>query len=411
MRQILLDNRGSAAELALRLAWNAGLSREELYQLTWGDISLTERQLRLPDRTVPLAEEEARCLKDRAGTVRGQASEYLMVSDRNHTRMLPQSISRVARQALDRGGLTGFTLVDLRQDYVIRLLAEHDWPYVARISGTAVSTLYANYSAYYTRGKGVKLERSVSPRPDEARLWRLIESEGDSVPGLALWMAWRLELRMQELLDLTWDRVDLDHRRITLADRQVSFDGELADRLRRVRAARAPDSDPHVLLTPRAQKPYDFARLSRSLRTVLIQGGLEDVSFRDILLDARREQEDTAILRRAAERGCVTRNDVMDLLSLSKHQAHHRLAALVERGELVRVGVKCFPPGAVVPPEEQYAVLRDHLSAVGSAYRKELADLLGLDGSQCAAVLRRLTAEGRLVKNGQLYSLPEPERG
>lgn len=410
MRQILLDNRGSAAELALRLAWNAGLSREEMYQLTWGDISLSEGQLRLPDRTVPLAAEEVHCLEDRAGTVRGQAGDYLMTSDRNHTRMLPQSISRVARQALDRGGLTGLTLVDLRQDYVIRLLAEHDWPYVARVSGTAVSTLYANYSAYYTRGKGVKPEKAVSRRPDEARLWQLIEDEGDSVPGLALWMAWKLELRMQELLDLTWDRVDLEHRRITLADRQVPFGPELAERLRRVRRARAEGEDPHVLLTPQSRRPYDFARLSRSLRTVLIQGGLEDVSFRDVLLDARREQEDAAILRRAAERGCVTRNDVMEQLGLSRHQAHHRLTALVERGELVRVGVKCFPAGAVVPPEEQYAVLRAHLEKVGSAYRKELADLLGLDGSQCGTVLRRLAAEGRLVKNGQLYSLPETER-
>lgn len=403
MEQLLRDERGTAAELALRLAWQAGLSREEMYGLTWSDVSGSE--LRLMDRTVPLGEDLRVCLEARAGSGRGQASEYLMSSDRNHTRMLPQSISRVARQALDRGGLTGITLVDLRQDYVIRLLAEHDWPYVARVSGTAVSTLYANYSAYYANGRGVKPEKHT--RPDGEALQRLIEREGDSSAGLALWMAWKLELRMQELLALTWDQVDLECGTLTLPDRRVPMDPDFTDRLRQVRAARPAGEDSHVLLTPQSRRPYDFARLSRTLRTALIRGGLEGVSFRDILPDAKRAQEDAQILRLAEEQGSVTRNGAARELGLTPSQAHNRLTALVERGELVRIGLKCFLPGAVVPPEEQYEVLRAHLSVVGSAYRKELAELLRLDGNQCGVILRRLAAEGKLVKRGQVYSLPE----
>lgn len=405
MEQLLRDERGTAAELALRLAWQAGLSREEMYGLTWSDVSGSE--LRLPDRTVPLGEDLRACLEARAGSGRGQASEYLMASDRNHTRMLPQSISRVARQALDRGGLTGITLVDLRQDYVIRLLAEHDWPYVARVSGTAVSTLYANYSAYYANGRGVKPEKHA--RPDGDALQRLIEREGDSSAGLALWMAWKLELRMQELLALTWDQVDLEGGALALPDRRVPMDPAFSDRLRQVRASRPAGEDPHVLLTPQSRRPYDFARLSRTLRTALIRGGLEGVSFRDILPDAKRAQEDAQILRLAEEQGSVTRNGAARELGLTPSQAHNRLTALVERGELVRIGLKCFLPGAVVPPEEQYEVLRAHLSVVGSAYRKELAELLRLDGNQCGVILRRLAAEGKLVKRGQVYSLPEEE--
>jgi len=406
MQQILKDNRGSVAELALRLAWNAGLSREEMYNLKWSDISPSEKMIYLPDRAVPIEDEEVLCLERRIKTGRGRSSEYLMASDRNHTHMAPQSISRAARDALNRGGLTDITLVDLRQDYVIRLLEKHDWPYVAKVSGTAVATLYAQYGKYYTNGRGVKPERKKT-KPDEFKLWKIVEAEGSSCEGLSLWMAWKLGMQMQEIIDLTWEQVDLNKGIIVLPDRQIEMTTEFVKRLSDVKKGRDPESDPHVLLTPRSKHPYDLARLSRILRTVMIRGGLEGVSFKDIVPDAKRENEDERILRCAMKHGSVTRNDVIKLLGLTKNQAFNRLRALVDRGELIKIGAKYFVPGTVVPPEEQYEVLSAHLEVVGSSFRKELADILHLDGKQCSVILRKLVAEGKLVRKGQLYTLPE----
>lgn len=407
MRRILLDNQGSIAEVTLRLAWNAGLSREEMYNLKWSDISLSERMICLPDRAVPLEDDEVLCLEKRANWFWRKCSEYLMVSDRDHTHMHLMSISRVARNALDAGGLQGITLVDLRQDYVIRLLKEHDWAYVARVSGNAVSTLYANYSEYYANGRGIKPTKASQAKPNEIKLWKIIEAEGSSTAGLALWMAWKLGLQMQELVELTWEQVDLNKGVIMLPGRQVEVSPEFVKRLSEVKEGRGPESLPYVLLTPKSQQPYDLARMSRVLRTVMIRGGLEDVSFKDIALDEKRTNEDETILRYATEQGSVTRNEVMTLLNQGKVPALKRLNALVERGELVRVGVKCYIPGTVVPPEEHYEVIRAHLETVGRAFRAELADLLHVSGNQCGVVLRKLVAEGKLVKTGQIYSLPE----
>ena len=62
----------------------------------------------------------------------------MVASGRSGDRMQPESISRLARRALDRGGLAGVQLMDLRHDWILRCLKEQDWPTVARISGVAV---------------------------------------------------------------------------------------------------------------------------------------------------------------------------------------------------------------------------------------------------------------------------------
>ncbi len=61
-------------------------------------------------------------------------------SDRRCRPMPPESISRLARTALNDAGLADLTLGDLRRDFIIRQLEQHDWPYAARVSGISVST-------------------------------------------------------------------------------------------------------------------------------------------------------------------------------------------------------------------------------------------------------------------------------
>lgn len=50
----------------LRLAWQAGLSREEIAGLTWPQVDLTDSVLYLSDRTVPLEGDTLNCLRQGA---------------------------------------------------------------------------------------------------------------------------------------------------------------------------------------------------------------------------------------------------------------------------------------------------------------------------------------------------------
>jgi integrase len=400
LRRLLEGTQTGPEAMILRLALMEGLSREEIAGLTWDAVSFQEDRLELPDRTVPLSP-ELRPWLWRAWEAR--ACSCVVASGRSGDRMQPESISRLARKALDRGGMAGVRLMDLRHDWIIRRLSELDWPTVARISGVEVPALQARFGKYIP-------EKRPAPRPaaaevDEFKLWKVLQSEKSSPAGLALWLAWQMGLQAQEIIALTWDQVEADC--IRLPDRTTPLTNTVRRLLQETRARRQPGADPHVLLTEQSQRPLDLPRLSRLTRAALIRGGMEHVRLMDLRKNAGRESGDAVLLDRVLTQGSISRGDVMELLGLSKTAAYSRLHRLTEQKRLVRVGGKYYLPGTVVPPEEQAAVVRAYLEREGFAYRQDLAAVLRVEGRQCALILKHLVEAGELVQQGQKYLLPE----
>ena len=296
MAQLLAEQTQTAAGLILRLAWRQGLTREEIQRLTWNDVDFSAHQLRLPDRTIPLETETEDCLRRQAERP-DPPTPFVVVSDRRRQQMPPESISRLARKTLDRAGLGGISLMDLRHDFIIRHLESHDWPYVARISGIAVPTLYAVFSDYLPEGR----QKDSRPRRevDGFLMWKLLQAEGSSPVGLALWMGWKLGMQVREMTALTWDQVDLDRGLVRLPDRDLALGVTLRRLLRAAAGRRRPGEDPHVLLTPNSRRPLDQPRLSKMVRTALIRGGMEHISLGDLCREERRENEDARLLEAA----------------------------------------------------------------------------------------------------------------
>ena len=195
MRRILDRYSDSPEGIILRLAWLEGLSREEIAALTWDQVQFEGNALTLPDRTVPLAPSAEDCLRERH-RLYAQRDPHVIISDRYQWPMPPESVSRLARTALDTEGQKD-SLKDLRQDFVIRQLQTHDWTYAARVSGMAVSTLRGSFSPYFPNPAAP--ENPLAQR-DEAEylLWRVIQQEGSSPAGLALWMGWKLQMRPEK---------------------------------------------------------------------------------------------------------------------------------------------------------------------------------------------------------------------
>ena len=402
MRRVLEAEPISPEGIILRLAWQQGLSRDEISALTWEMVSFLDDRLELPDRMIPLDPEVRACLW-RLFQAHSEVSPYVVLSSRDRTPLRPESISRLVRQALDREGQTAVRLMDLRHDWIIRQLADKDWPSVARISGVEVPALQARFAAYAPEKKPV---RRTAAHVDEFKLWKVLQTERDTPAGLALWLAWQLGLQAQEIVALTWDQVDGDCLR--LPDREVPLTNALRRLLEDTRR-RVPAGEPHVLLTEHSRKPMDLPRLSRVTRAALIRGGMEDVLLRDLRRDEGREDEESRLLSLAAAQGMLDRGDVMDLLDLSKTAAYTRLRRLTERGKLVRIGGKYYLPGDVVPPEKHLETIRAYLEQFGFAYRQDIADLLHIQRKQCALILRRMVERGELAQSGQKYYLPGTE--
>lgn len=406
LSRVLEQKRGTLCEIILRLAWELGLTREEIRHLKWQDISAAEGLVRLPDRSIPMEDALAQCLEQRAFLC-GRHTEYVVTGERGEAPMQAPSISRIVRTAFDaEKALEDISLKDLRYDFIIRKLARHPWSYVAKISGMAATTMYTIFSDYMPENPPAEPSPEPTVKPDEFFVWRIVKAEGNSPVAVALWMAWRHCMDSGEIIALTWDDLDLKMGLIRLPDREIRMDDMLRRMLRAVLAERTPEDDPHVLLTPKSRRPFDLSRISKAMRTAFIRSGAENLTFQDLICAARRNAVDTPIFLRLAERGVITRGEAAELLGIPPATAYARLRRLVESGDLVRVGSKYYLPGAVVAPEEQFAAVRDYLGRADFAYLQDLAGVLKLERRTCSYILKKWVDEGRLVRRGQQYRLP-----
>lgn len=402
MEQALLENPGNAAGAVLRLAWQAGLLRDEIQRLTWEQVDFLDRCLVLPDRKVPIGQELADWLQVlRDG--RDQSQETVVLSDRDQRPLTPQSISRLARLALNKQGQTDVRLIDLRHDFVLRQLEEHDWQYVSRITGVEAAGLNVHFAGHLEEKKiSTRIHREESARIDEFALWKLLRTEGTSPAGIALWLTWQAGLRLEEIVALTWEQIQGDCLR--LPRREVLLTSGTQQVLEELTAREGRRG--YVLTAPRSGLPYDRTRLSKLARAALIRAGLDDLTLRDLRVDyALRSGGAGQILSQVRRQGWTTRNEVRSLLNVSQAVAYHRLKQLVNRGQLTQVGARYYLPGTVVPPNSQEAALVKYLEREGFAYRQDVARLLGIDAGQCRPLLRRMLARGTLIQDRQRYIL------
>ena len=407
MLRILERHPHSPEGAILRLAWLEGLSRSEITELRWDQVDFEGKAIQLPDRTVPLEPSTETCLRERH--VRCALRDpHVVISERSKKPMPPESISRLSRLALDSEGQK-VNLMDLRHDFVIRQLQTHDWPYVARVSGMAVSTLRDAFSPYLT--KPAAPENPLAQR-DEAEylLWRVIQQEGSSPAGLALWMGWKLQMQPGEIASLTWGQVDFDQNLIRLPDRTLSMGSRLRRLLLDAWDRRKDPAEPRVFTAPTTGRPMDLSRLTTVTRTALIRGGLEHVNLRNLHTWVRQGDRAQLLMAQAEEQGWLTREAVMERLGVSKSTARQYLLELREAGRLVRVGTRYYPAGAVADPDDHLDIIRAYLQEHGTGRRQDFIRLLGLEPEQGTLLLRRLTDRGELVLSGRHYTLPEQEK-
>ncbi|MBR1660479.1 MAG: winged helix-turn-helix transcriptional regulator [Oscillospiraceae bacterium] len=400
MERLMARHDGDLTGLVLRLAWREGLKRAEIAALTWGQVDLEEALLRLPDREVPLEAETAQFLRRRME--RGGRG-HVAVSDRLRRPAAPETLSRLAREALDEAGLEETDLRDLRWDFIRRQLETHDWTHVLRIAGLSVATYREVLSPLFQRKAPSRPKGAEAA--DEYRIWRIMQTGRGGPETLALWLVQQQGMALRRIAELTWADVDLD---------AGTVDGAPATQgLRRVleseRLRRGPDDDPHVILSPRSRKPMNVQQLSALLRTVLIRGGVEDLSAVDIRRGAARGTEDARVLEYIAARGSITTAEAATLLGLDPGAARRRLAMLTERGTLVRVGARCYAADRTPAPEEHRAIILEQMALYGSLRSRDAAEVLNIAPRQAGALLRAMAAEGLICREegGKRYVLPD----
>lgn len=402
LRRLLLENPINSRGLVLRLAWLQGLTREELCSLQWSSVDLEGHRLLVGNREIPLCDETERCLLARQSC--RQLSPYVVISDKHSRPYAPEAVSNMVRTALQKAGASRVRLVDLRHDYILRQIREHDWQYALRVSGLSVTTFQTIYAPLGVH----KTDREESPAPQDAEyhMWKILQEQKDTTEGVALWLRWQLDLHLTELVSLTWEDVDFDAMELRLPTRTVAMPESVRAVLLRARERRR-GKDPHVLLTPKSGKPFDTSRLSKVLMTVMIRGNISHASVSSMRGLTKARQERSEIMELARSKRGILLGDTLSIPDLTEPVARRRLRELVEEGSLVRVHATYYPAETTVPPERQVETIRAYLQAGQIGYLPDLAALLGLQERQCRRILNALVQQGILCKAPQGYRLPE----
>lgn len=408
MERILARNPSSPEGAILRLAWLQGLSRKELNELTWEQVDFESGTLVLPDRTVPIDPAAMDCLRRRWERYH-DLSDRVVLTERTKKPMTPESVSRLAKLALEGEGQQ-VSLMDLRHDWLLRQIEANGWAYAAKVSGLAVSSLRGQF-ATELRGKQSR-HPAASGNQDEIEyiLWRIVQQEGSSAAGLAIWMCWRLGMQPGEAAALTWDQVDFEKEVLRLPDRDIPMGKRLSRLLGEARERQQNLHEPRVFVAPTTGRPIDLSRLSVVSRTAMIRGGLEDFSLRALCAWAGARRADELVAAQAEKAGVLVRADVKNLLRVSGSTAWACLNRLTDSGRLEKVGARYYPKGRVVPRERQLSVLREYLTANGTGTRQDFVTLLGVTPNQATIILRRMVERGELLRVGKHYRLPPAKK-
>ena len=405
MFRILARHPYSPEGVILRLAWQEGLSRKELNELTWDQVDLDGGNILLLDRTVPLEPSVADCLRERYVRYR-KLSDRVLIADRGKKPMTPENVSRLAKNVLDSEG-QDVSLKDLRRDWIVRQIKSNGWACAARVSGMAVGSLRGIFPAALWED---------APQPDvpqtggddtEYSLWRIVQQEGSSTAGLAIWMCWKLQMQPGEILSLTWDQIDLQTGLIRFPDHDIDMGARTQRLLSDVRARQKDVPTNRVFIAPATGNPIDQSRLSVLCRTAMIRGGLEGFSLRSLSVWAHNKQMEDVLLRAAEEQGYLIRDTAAALLHVPLGTAWEHLNRLSKAGRLTRVGVRYYPAGNTVAEADYLPILRAYLQKEGTAGRQALAEQLRIAPKQATHILKGMVDRGELVLVGKRYRLPE----
>ena len=97
----------------------------------------------------------------------------------------------------------------------------------------------------------------------------------------------------------------------------------------------------------------------------------------------------------------------MKLLHVSENTAWTYLNRLADSGQLEKVGVRYYPKGSVVAPENQLAVIQDYLKKHGIASRQDFVALLHITPHQATNILKHMVERNELIRVGRRYQLPQ----
>jgi len=429
----------------IRLAWCCGLMRNEIAGLLWEQADLQKKQLVLPNRKIQLTDEMVSYLS-RLKKENALCSEYVLVSQRKTAPLAEQSISALARKALDNYGQKNVRLNDLRSDFIVRMLRENSWEYVSYISGVDLPALRQHYLPHTGDDKTVcEITKTQITQSVRESLQDIIKTEETGMCGLSLKFVWEMGIPVSVLPLMTWDILDFDKSIITFADRTINIPEDFLSVLRRVKNSQDGEYD-NIILNENKRKPTDAIFLQRAVRQLLVRRGVSGITASDLQNDYWQqhyseikalkasgvldlpavkdskvysvpksfpaeivEPLEDKLLDYLKKNGSADHNTLKSALNFSDKEILLLLKNCRMKGKIVRVGVRYFLPETIVKREKQKEVILEYVKNKQPVTSAELTKILGLvDRRQIFAVINPMLQAGELIRASKNnYCMPD----
>lgn len=403
MNELLNYCYDSMVGVALRLAWYMGLIASEIANVKWEAFDWQKSELHVGNRTIPVSREQLYFFDAIYHEREAKPTDYVVVSSNTRRPVTRQSISRAAREAMDSYNMTSVRLVDLRHDFILRQLEQKDWSTVSRIAGVELRTLKECYDFNPESGKSLHKVESEDLEVDK-KIDAIIDRRTMSPAETAIMLSWYVGLSREEIVALTWDKVDLDKGMISghMGDhskRAVNYLMELKKRHPKC-------LDCNVIVGKRTEQEIDPDLLSKQVKALLVRSGIDHLTLRSLCRNDRvvnpREEEIAAILVR--ERSALMEELQLQLGANAKiiRSSLHRM---MEAGRVTKIGRRYYLSEETVSKDTYRELLTQYLLEHEKARRGELATLLNLNPKQCLHALEGFIRDGWLIRVGKTYSL------
>lgn len=375
MEAIVAQEGLSRNGILLRLAWQAGLSRQELQGITWEQVDLMQGWLQLPGRRIALCGDLFVAL----GQWQGCCDATPWVLPGREGALPLTSISRLAQQTLQRHGLEGVRLADLRHDYIIAQLHHRSWGAMGRELAMDEGALRKAYGAYVTPPREKNL-------PSANALAHLLATSPSHLGTLAVGLAWHMGWAPKTLLALTWQQLSVK-----------TVPSDLAPLVQQLR----PSHGGGLVFGDIAP-----TTLSRLARQTLVPYGLEGVTLQTLSKYRKTQGQRQRVEGYLQTQISLTAQEGQSLLGLDKSATYRLMQGWVAEGVLVQVGTHYYH-GAIVPP------VADHIPLVLAQvqrkrvlYVSDVVALLHIRPKQCQQLLQSLVKDGHFLGTGSRYELP-----
>lgn len=398
MNRLLWKHKGDIAGVILRLAWKTGLKRDEIHNLSWSQIDFDNALINLPDRSVPLDENTAAALESWLEQISAKVDplEYVVTSPRTKERLTPVAISNTAQRALQKAEIEGIGLETLRLDFIRRMREEQGDVRAMQMSGMTART----YGEWFDFSSEASVGSAEESDGYNEKLWNLLQQNREGAAAIALWLSQQANMCYRQIADLTWDDIDFDKGTVRVGAESRFLLKEIITMLKKEKAARSSDADPHVILSPTNKKPMRKTALSDMLRNFALKNGMGDIYLGEIRNRDKQERELALIRRFADKNGFISGKDAEVKLGLKKKVAYERLRYLVDSGELVRSGKGYVPSERYVSEERRPDAVLGYINQSGYTTISATAERLHLTRDAAKKLLYAMEEAGVLDSGG-----------